>query len=364
MRLFVKSVFKSSVALAAIAILLAGTAGCQKKAAEGARAEARAVTVSIVQPRQIAGGMSASGNLIPREDTAIFPQVTGFRVARVLVDEGAWVKAGQPLAVLDDTLLRSQLAQQAALVTEQKVAADRADAEADRVKGLDADGILSKEQIDSRRFAAQSARAQVNAQVAALNDVKTRESLMTLRAPYAGLVIERNVRPGDNAAGTQPWFRMAKDGQIELAADLDEVSLNQLHPGDPARVTLADGQQVMGTVRIVSPGLDQSTKLGRVRITLPVRPDVRAGGFARAVFLNATHSAAAVPETALRYDGDGVSVLVVGPDSRLVRAAVTTGERGGGFVSLLTGPTPGVRVVAKAAAMMTPGDFVRPVLAP
>ncbi|HZK98380.1 MAG TPA: efflux RND transporter periplasmic adaptor subunit [Caulobacteraceae bacterium] len=364
MRSSAMPLLKSSLALVLAAGLATGLAACQKKIGETTRAQARAqartVTVATVGPREIEGGLIASGNLVPREDTAIFPQITGYRAAQILADAGAWVKAGQPLARLDDTLLRAQLVQQTALATQQTIEANRADAEAARVKGLDTAGILSQEQIDTRRFAARAAHAQASAQAAAAADVKEREALMVVRAPYAGLVIERNVRVGDLAV-TTPWFRIARDGQIELAADVAEEDLSKLHPGDPARVTLADGTQVSGVVRLVSPGIDSATKLGQIRIRLPVRPDIRSGGFARATFLGATRSALAVPETAVRYDADGASVMVVGADDRLSRVPVTTGQRGGGYVELLTGPPPGSRIVEKAAAMFVPGDFVRPV---
>jgi HlyD family secretion protein len=349
-----------------IGLMLALTAspilvGCQKKVAETTAAQARTVTVVPIEPREIQGGLAASGNLVPREDTAIFSQLTGYRVAKVLVDEGDWVKAGQPLATLDDTLLRSQLAQQVAIEAQQRVAAARANEEAARVKGLDAKGVLSQEEIDTRRFAAQTAQAQVQAQQAVLNDVRTREDLMTVRAPYAGLIIERDVRAGDMSGGTTPYFRMAKDGQVELQADLSEEALGKVHVGDPARVTLADGTVVPGTVRIVRSGIDPTTKLGRVRISLPVRPDIRSGGFARVVFLGATRSASAVPETAVRYDADGASVMVVGSDDKVTRVPVTTGTRGGGLVELVTGPPVGSLVVEKASSMLVPGDTVKPV---
>ena len=349
-----------ALSVGVVIALACGAAGCQKKAVETTKAQARTVSVVAVGPREIEGGLVASGNLIPREDTAIFAQLNGYRVAQVLVEEGTWVRAGQPLARLDDTLLRAQLAQQTALAAQQTVAAQRADAEAARVKGLDTQGVLSQEQIDTRRYAALSAHAQANAQAAAVGDVKTRETLMTVRAPWAGLVIERNVRPGDMGGGTVPWFRLARDGKIELAADLGEDALGKLPPGAPARVTLADGAQVVGVVRLVSPGVDAATKLGRVRISLPVRPDVRAGGFARASFLSAARSALAVPESAVRYDADGASVMVVGVDNKVARVAVTTGQRGGGYVELISGPAVGARVVARASAMLVPGDVVRP----
>jgi HlyD family secretion protein len=353
------------IALVMVAAAASGLASCEKPAAATPKTATQARTVSVVTvaPREIQGGLTASGSLIPREDTAIFPQLNGYRVAEVLVDEGSTVKAGQALARMDDTLLRAQLAQQVALADQQKVAAERADAEAARVKGLDAKGILAQEQIDSRRFAALSARAQAAAQTAAVEDIRTREALMTLRAPYNGLVIERNVRPGDMSAGTNPWFRIAKDSLIELAADVGEDSLDKMRVGAPVEVTLADGEKVEGRVRLVSPRVDASSKLGRVKISLPVRPDIRAGGFASASFLGFTRSALSAPETAVRYDANGAAVMVVGADNRVTRVPVTTGQRGGGYVELVTGPPDGSRIVAKVAAMLVPGDVVQPVAA-
>jgi len=347
-----------------LALAVGGLAGCAKKAAAPAHEQARTVSVATIAPREIQGGLTASGTLIPREDTAIFPQINGFRVAEVLVDEGSTVRAGQPLARMDDTLMRAQVVQSEALFNQQKVSADRADAEAARVKGLDTRGILSQEQIDARRFAAASARAQAAAQGAAVDDMKTREALLTIRAPYDGLVIERNVRPGDMSAGANPWFRMAKDSKVELAADVNEDVLDKVRVGAPVDVTLADGEKVQGQVRLVSPRVDATTKLGRVRVALPIRADIRAGGFASAAFLGLTRSALAAPETAVRYDADGAAVLVVGPGDKLARVPVTTGVRGGGFVELLTGPSDGAVVVSKAAAMLVPGDIVRPVTTP
>ena len=348
------------MALAAGLVLAGGLAGCEKKAAESAKEQARTVSVVTVAEHEITGGLAASGQLLPRENISIFPQVNGYRVAKVLVDVGDHVRAGQPLVQLDDTLLASQLAQQTALAEQQAVLAEQAEAQAARVKGIDGQGLLSQEQIDTRRFAARSARAQANAQAAAAQDLRTRESLMTVRAPRAGLIIERNVQLGDLSGGSaNPFYRMAENGQIELAADVGIDALAKMRAGAPAKVTLGDGNQVDGVVRLVSPAVDATPKLGKVRISLPVRSDIRAGDFARAAFLGASHSSLAVPETAVRYDANGASVMVVGADNRLVRVPVVTGQRGDGWVELLTGPAAGARVVEKAAAMFVPGDFVK-----
>lgn len=312
--------------------------------------QARAVRVVAVAPRAITGAISASGDLIPREEAAVTAEVTGFRVARVLADVGDYVKAGQTLAQLDPALLEAQLAQAQAQ-------ADQAEDQARRVQGLDGEGVLSQEQIAQRRFQAQAARAN-------LRDLQVRMRKMAVTAPVSGLVLERTVRPGDlSAGGATPWFRLARDGQIELSADLSEDDLARVRRGQRATVTLPSGTTVTGTVRIVSPQIDPQTKLGEVRVTLPVRGDIRAGGFGRAVFEDVSGPVLAVPETAIRYDANGASVMVVGADNRVKRVAVQTGQRGSGLVQIVRGPGAGARVVENAASFLLDGDLVKPVLA-
>jgi HlyD family secretion protein len=117
---------------------------------------------------------------------------------------------------------------------------------------------------------------------------------------------------------------------------------------------------VDGSVRLISPRVDSTTQLGRVRISLPVRPDIRAGGFATASFVDITRAVPSVPETAIRYDANGASVMVVGADGKVKQSPIRTGQRGGGYVELLSGPPAGSVVVEKAASQILDGDYVKP----
>ena len=325
-------------------------------------ANARAVRVVRVENRAISGSLTASGSLIPREEAAVNPEVSGYRVARVLVEEGAAVKAGETLAQLDGVLINAQLEQQKALAAQAEAQAQQAEAEAARVAGLDGQGVLSQEAIDQRRYQAKAARATANAQLAAYRDVQTKSTKLAVTAPVSGLVLERTVRPGDLASGGgSPWFRIARDGQIELSADLSEDDLARVRVGQSATVTLPSGGTAVGQVRIVSPQINPQTKLGAVRILLPVRSDIRAGGFGRAVFADVAGQGLTVPETAIRYDADGASVMTIGADNKVKQAIVTTGARGGGYVTLIKGPPAGTRVVQNAAAFLLDGDVVKPV---
>jgi HlyD family secretion protein len=280
----------------------------------------------------------------------------------VLVDAGAFVRAGQTLVELDPALIRAQVEQQAALAAEAEAQALQAEDQARRVAGLDGQGVLSQEQIEQRRLQARAARAAARAQAAALQDVRARAGKLSVSAPVSGLVLERTVRPGDlTAQGGTPWFRIARDGEVELNAQLAEDGLGKLRPGQKAHVTLPNGVEADGVIRLVSPQIDPQTKLGSVRIRLPVRADIRSGGFGRALFTEVARTMPAVPETAIRYDSDGASVMVVGADNRVKRQAVQTGMRGSGLVELVKGPPAGSRIVAAAASFLLDGDLVRPV---
>jgi HlyD family secretion protein len=323
-------------------------AGCHKPPVKQTEAQqARAVSVVQVEPRAIVGALAAAGDLVPREEAAVQPEVSGYRVAQVLADVGQFVRKGQVLVRLDPSLIEAQIAQAQAQY-------DQALDQANRVKGLDNSGVLSQEQIDQRRIQARVAAAQ-------LRDLKTRYSKMNVTAPVAGLILAKNVRPGDlSAVSATPWFNMARDGEIELAANMSEQDLARVRPGQSASVTLPSGQVVQGRVRLISPQIDPQTKLGQVRILLPVNPGVRAGGYGRAVFSDASGQALAVPEGAIRYDADGASVMTVDANNRVHRVLVQTGARGSGLVQLIQGPPAGTRVVANASSLLLEGDLVRP----
>jgi HlyD family secretion protein len=352
----------------ALALIMAlALAACSKPPAPtGPPGGTRTVRVATVEQRPLTGGLETSGILVSREEAAVNPEqlLGGYRVLKVFVEANAKVRQGQPLAQLDDTLLRSQIAQQAAQVAVQKVAADQADQQAKDVEGLDKEGIISKEQIDQRRFQARSAHAALDAQTAALRDLQTRDQRMIIRAPVSGLILTRNVRPGDiaSAGGTNAMFTLARDGLVELEAQVAEGDMAGIHVGDAVAVKLPDGSSVNGSVRLIEPSIDPQTKLGKVHIQLPVNSNLRPGGFGRASFTGLTRTVSAAPETAIRYDADGASLMVVGADDRVTQVPVKTGAHEGGYVELVRGPPAGSRVLLGSSAFVLPGDTVKPIV--
>ncbi|WP_394541306.1 efflux RND transporter periplasmic adaptor subunit [Lysobacter enzymogenes] len=337
----------ASVLLACAAFFL-GACSQQKPAAPRAPEAVRAVSVARVESRALAGAASASGLLVAREEAAVGAEHAGVRVLRVLVEEGAQVRAGQPLAVLDDALLRERLSQQRAQTANAVI-------EAERMRGLDGTGVMSEEEIGRRRSQARVAQAQ-------LRELETQLQQMTVRAPVSGVVIERAARPG-SLSGGEPLYRIVRDNLVELDAEVPEAAILDIEVGQAVETTLADGKTFAGRVRLVSPRIDPKTKLGRVRVALPADPDLRVGGFARAVFASRSAPVAAVPEKAVRFEAGGPQVTLIDRDDRARSVAVKTGRRSAGMVELLQGPPVGSRVALAGGAFLIDGDRVKPELA-
>ncbi|WP_043979887.1 efflux RND transporter periplasmic adaptor subunit [Novosphingobium sp. P6W] len=317
------------------------------------------VTVASVAYRSLEGGFTASGRLVPREEVAIAPELSNYRIMSVMVEEDADVHAGQVLAVLDDGLLRSQIAQARATLVQQEVQADRARAEAKRVSGLDDSGVISQEAIDQRRISDRSAAAAVNVAKAQLQDLLTRQARLAVRTPVGGRILQRSVRPGDASSSGQVMFTIARDNLIELAAEVPEASMGSLTIGDPVEVTLADGARLVGQVRLLGARVDERTGLSTARVTLPVQRYLRAGGFARAQFVKPSARVTTVAEAAVHYDADGAYMLLLDQNDTVHRAGVRTGRRAGGMVEVTSGVVPGTRAVMGGSAFVLEGDKVR-----
>lgn len=325
--------------------------------------DSQSMRVSRVGLRELASEVVATGRLVVREEAAVGSELTGYRVAAVYVDEGDWVKLGQPMAKLDDALLQAQIAQAEASLATQKANADFKQNQLDRAESLEQEGAFSKELLEQRRMETASAKASLLASQAAVNEMKVRQSRMVLRAPVAGMVLQRSIRPGDISASvaSSPYFRIARDGLIELDAELPDAKLALIKEGTPAAVTLTTGEVVQGKVRFVSPRVDLNTSLGRARIALPYDKALRPGSFAEAHFNSAASGVLTVPASAIRYEAGGPSVMLVGDGNRVKQVPVKLGQRSGDFVQLVEGPPAGSRVLTVGSSFTLDGDIIQPV---
>jgi HlyD family secretion protein len=357
-----------------------------------AQSAAPAVSVAKVVPAEFAETVAVSGSLVPRDEILVAPEVDGFRVLELKVDEGDRVKKGDVLATLVQESLDAQLAQSDAGVARAEAAISKAksqivetaaklaEAQADfeRAKPLKKSGYLSESIYDQREAAAKSAEAQLvaardglkladaeKAQVEAQRrELVWRRSNTQVTAPADGLISRRTARIGGMASGSvaaEPMFRIIARGEVELDAEVIETELGKIAIGQKARIAVAGDGVVDGTVRLVSPEVDKTTRLGRVRVFLGDDTKLRIGSFARGTIHTASGNGLAVPSSAVVFDTDGTFVQVV-DDGRVSRRAVKTGLISGGLVEVREGLSEGDVVVAKAGTFLRDGDVVRAVL--
>lgn len=363
----------SAAAIAGVGVMALTLHACGGKpapaeeAAEGANgdaasAEAQTMRVTQIELRDLSDEVLAAGRLVVREEAAVGSELPGYRVSAVYVDEGDWVKQGQAMAKLDDALLQAQIAQAEATLATQKATLAFKQSQLQRAEALEQEGAFSKELLEQRRMETASAEASFAASQAAVNEMKVRQSRMVLRAPVAGVVLQRSLRPGDiSVVGATPYFRIARDGLIELDAELPDATLAHLKVGHSVSVRLGTGEQITGKVRFISPRVDQNTNLGRARIELPYDPDLRPGSFAQAHFNASSEGVLSAPASAIRYEAGGASVMLVDSSNRVHQTPVKLGQRSGDYVELIDGPPAGSRVLATGSAFTLDGDVIKPI---
>jgi HlyD family secretion protein len=354
---------KNTLGLLAVSALLLTACGQESDVSKTIPSSLAAPTVTVTRIVQlpIAEKLTASGILLPREEAAVGPEVPGYQVAEVMVEEGATVSKGQPLARLDSQLLQARIDQAKAGLAQSMALAEQARAEADRVKTFDAKGAMSVEQIAARRFQARTAEAAVGVARAQLDELLTQEQRLVVRAPVDGVVLERSVRPGDVASLSQPMFRLIRDGLVELDAEVPEGALARIAPGDIATVSIPSGESMQGTVRRISPLVDPLTKLGRVRVSLAPNPQLRVGGYARVSFNRPAVPVPAVAERAVQWEANGPRLIIIDDNNRAHPISVRTGIRDAGFVALEQGPPVGTLVALGSGVSLLEGDIVNPV---
>ncbi len=194
----------------------------------------------------------------------------GLVATAVYVDEGSYVRQGQPLVQLNDALLRAQLRQQQAAVQTAEANAARDDAALDRVAGAEGDAASSARPRWTRPWPTSAPRAaNLAAARASLSETQTRLSQATMRAPVAGLIISRSVTKGQIVAAGTELFRMVRDGRLELDAQVPETELALVRAGQIGDRLLRPGRPDAPAASASSPPRSTpQTRLGVARIAL------------------------------------------------------------------------------------------------
>jgi len=262
----------------------------------GAPAAAQpAVDVVRVVSRPVERQVKLPGEFQPYMSVPIFAKVSGF-VREMRVDRGSAVKRGQLLATLEAPEMQAQIVE--AESKAQALALQRAEADAklaaaqstyDRLKAASAtpgvvaenDVIVAQKTVEAAQSLVQSYDNSIKAAQAQVQAVKDLGQYLQIRAPFEGIITERNVHPGalvGPGAGTTPLLRLHQISRLRLVVAVPEALVGGIVKGArvPFTVPAYPGEPFFGVVSLAAHDLDEKTR--SMAVELDVRnADLRLG---------------------------------------------------------------------------------------
>ncbi len=357
--------------------LLAGCGGASKPETAGPKSSLVVTTVTPVK-QKMERTIAVSGSVAAWQEMSLGVELTGIRVAEVLVEVGDQVRAGQPLLRLDARTLQVQARQADASVAQARASLQLARANSERGATLVKQGLISSSNADELLATLTSAEAQVATAEADRDAARLRLGFATLTAPDAGLISARAVQPGQIVSSGTDLLRLIRQGRLEWRAELTETDLTRVPIGSAVELASPGGQTILGRVRAVSPALDPETRTGILYADLPAPGDLRSGMFAQGQILLGATTAAVLPREAIVFR-DGFPYVFVAQAAadqagqtrsrdqeafNVVQRRITVGARRGDFTEIQSGLKPTERVVVRGAGFLSDGDLVREVAAP
>jgi RND family efflux transporter MFP subunit len=397
-------VIRQRIACAAtllVAALSAGACGgaTAKDGGEAAEAAAVTVTVATAVEQPIARFIRVSGTLTAQEDAEVAAEIAG-RVEATPVERGSPVAAGAELIRIAAAEVQAQAAEARANaaqiearlglaggapfqvervpeVANAKAASDLATTEFERVRMLQERQLVSQSEFDQRRsqmdaalrqydVARNGAEQQFQALQAAQARVRLAEKAVAdtiVRAPFAGVVVERLVSAGDYVTRGMKVVSIVRIDPLRVELTVPQQYVAAVSAGGAVafEVDAYPGETFTGQVRFVSPSVKAETRALMVEAVVPNRDHrLKPGFFATARIEQAsTQPAILVPSTAVRTVSGTQRVFVVTGD-RVEERVVMTGQMVDGLIEIATGLKTGERVAADGVEQLVDGVRVAP----
>lgn len=317
--------------------------------------QAAGIQLAKAQPRQISTLLSLPGEVRFDEDRTshIVPRAAGV-VESVKVNLGQKVKQGELLAVIASQQISDQRSELAA--SERRVELARTTFQRERQLWQDKisaeqDYLLARQTLQEAEIALNNARQKMNALSG--STVLAGGNRYELRAPFAGVVVEKHLGVGEVVSETSAAFTLSDLSQVWVTFGVFPKDLNKVQVGRPVKVSSTEmGTDVMGSVAYVGNLLGEQTRTATVRVTVANPDDSwRPGLFVAVQVATDSYSAAVtVPVDAIQTVEDKPSLFVRTAEGFVTRH-VELGVSENGFVEVRQGLEAGAQVA-------TVGSFV------
>lgn len=276
--------------IAAFCASLIGCAGSSTSPQAGGPAATGSIQVATarVESQKLDTTLSLPAQVTPYESVDVYPKVTGF-IDSILVDRGSRVKAGEVIVKLSAPELAAQRSQADAALhgAEAQLAAARAKLASDRgtyqhlEDASKTAGVVAGNDLHLAEQSAAADDAQVEAaknSVQAAQDVlrgtEQLESYLEIRAPFDGVVTQRNLHPGalvgpsSGASGSQPIVRIENIAHLRVVVPVPEPYAADVREGQPVSFTVPTfpGRMFHAPIARISHDISQNTRTMQVEL--------------------------------------------------------------------------------------------------
>ncbi|GGY68698.1 MexH family multidrug efflux RND transporter periplasmic adaptor subunit [Cellvibrio zantedeschiae] len=319
---------KTLIALGLAALLSA--CGASKEAPSKETKQAMLVVkedLVTISSSRVASGPIISGSLEAKKQADLRAEVSAI-VVQVLKDNGDKVQAGDLLVRLDDTIYRQALisSQEAERAAQQSF--DQAERQFNRLKALSTSGAVStqaREDAELRRNAAQSELAAARARLAQDTQQLARTQV---RAPFAGVVGNREASNGDTAQVGKALLKVIDPSSIRFEGFVPSDQIQHVKVGQAVNFYVNGSRDLMheGKVERINPVADTSTRQVGVQVSLKDTKNLTVGLFAEGRVQSLTEQSLTIPETSLVQQGDHAYIWRV-QQGKLNKVEIQLGTR-------------------------------------
>ncbi len=331
--------------------------------------------------------LQATGYVTARVQATVSAQVTG-KLTKLLIEEGEHVKAGQILALVDDTTQKAAVAQanaqlQTARASLVQFEAQLAQARRDLVRneGLVDRHLVSQQALENARTQVETLEAQVNLQQrqidlsgAQVRSAQVQLDYTTVHAPFSGVVIAKAAQAGEIVSPLSAGGGFTRTGigtivdmdSLEIEVDVNEAYINRVQANQPAQATLDayPDWSIPAHVIAIIPTADRSKATVKVRVAIDQKdPRILPDMGVRVSFQSAKSAAGApppkgvlIPATSI-VDRGGKSVVFAVEGDRVHARGVSAGQTFGDL-KLVQELSSGTRIVRSPPAEMNDGARV------
>ncbi len=367
---------QSFLSILAASLIIASCGKNDKSAQAGGAPQIKEYKTVTLQPKSATLNSDFPASIQGQQNIEIRPRVEGY-IDKIFVDEGAIVKAGQPLFKISAPEYEQQVRTATASIKSAQADVSSAKLAVNKVKPLVEKGIISKYDLESAQYTYESAVASLAQANAALVNAKVNLGYTTVTSPVNGVVGSIPFRLGSLVSSntTEPLTTVSSIGNVYAYFAMNEKvllnftkdaggSLNQKIKNMPAvSLLLSDGSTYdeKGKIETVNGLINTETGTVNFRARFPnPKGIIRSGSSTTVRIPNEVKDAIIIPQSATFELQDKIFAVVVGKDGKTKNANITVLDNSAGNYYVVTsGLNPGDQIVLEGVASLKEGTEIK-----